>query len=940
MSGRLGTQYHNAGIQNRACFSTSTPIFHNRPTILRQKIRDLNAGHRETKKGHGYPNSPRFRTRSRVLFKSFCSSHAGWNGASNPKSEIIQPVHQIQQVQDGIHSVGRRKSRTGRIPGIARYKGRVPSRSHLEATSEVPVHCSTVRSFLRAEGVHQDHGDHGGRTSNAGGHDSTIPGRPVAKRAIHNSVTATSTRNLSVSSTWVDAKFQKVAAGSVSTLNISRPSPGCGSTEDLPDGRQNAVHPRSGPTGSRASSRVGPSMHSPARKDGGLVRGATIRQVSFKKVPTRPPLTMVRLPPPDESIGQTHTRDSAIPPVVVTGKISTPGPTIRNYPLDPCNHGRQPSRMGSSGPRTSFPRTVVTTGNKAFHKCTRTESNCEYPTTSGRASPGSSSSDPVRQRHGCGIRQPSRRNRKQGRNGRGATNPFMGRTSRDCAISGVHFQSGQLGSGLPQSPGSSPGGMGSSSRSLLPDNKEMGSARYISHGVQAQQKGCKIRVQDQRSGSSGGRRSVHSLGFRPSVPVSSAATSSTGTQENQEREGNGDSGSSGLATQSVVFRPATPVGGRPVASARQRRSTPTRTISLPRLSAASFDGVAIETTLLKRRGIPAGVIPTMLRARKPVTSAHYYRIWKAYVTWCETRQLPTTAFNLARLLRFLQEEFSADLRLGSLKVQVSALSVFFHRKLATLPEVHTFLQGVLRLQPPFVAPTEPWDLSLVLAYLQLAVFEPLESVDLRFLTCKTAFLLALASARRVSDLGALSCTSPYLVFHTDRAELRTRAGFLPKVVSAFHINQPIVVPVLLGDLSSLDVVRALRIYVNRTQSIRKSDGLFVLFDAVTRGWPASKQSIAGWIRWTIRQAYVAAAKTPPTSVSAHSTRSVGPSWAAARGVSLSQLCRAATWSSPHTFIKFYRFDTFTASSSQFGRAVLQGSQRPPARGSGFGTSPQ
>lgn len=55
------------------------------------------------------------------------------------------------------------------------------------------------------------------------------------------------------------------------------------------------------------------------------------------------------------------------------------------------------------------------------------------------------------------------------------------------------------------------------------------------------------------------------------------------------------------------------------------------------------------------------------------------------------------------------------------------------------------------------------------------------------------FLLAIASARRVSDLGALSCHPHFLVFHPDTAVLRTRSGYLPKVVSKFHLNEEIVV---------------------------------------------------------------------------------------------------------------------------------------------------
>lgn len=191
-------------------------------------------------------------------------------------------------------------------------------------------------------------------------------------------------------------------------------------------------------------------------------------------------------------------------------------------------------------------------------------------------------------------------------------------------------------------------------------------------------------------------------------------------------------------------------------------------------------------------------------------------------------------------------------------------------------------------------------------------------------------------------MGALSCKSPYLIFHNDRAELRTRPGFLPKVVSAFHINQPIVVPAWSSSEEGspdLDVVRALRLYVSRTAALRRSDTLFVCYDAQKRGWPASKQTLARWIRQLIHQAYLAGGVRPPGAISAHSTRSVGSSWAARRGVSVDQLCRAATWSSVHTFMRFYKFDTFATSEASFGRRVLQSSQRSPARGGSFGTSP-
>ena len=49
-----------------------------------------------------------------------------------------------------------------------------------------------------------------------------------------------------------------------------------------------------------------------------------------------------------------------------------------------------------------------------------------------------------------------------------------------------------------------------------------------------------------------------------------------------------------------------------------------------------------------------------------------------------------------------------------------------------------------------------WDLVLVLRALSKAPFEPLDQVPLKVLSAKVALLLALTSAKRVSDLSALS----------------------------------------------------------------------------------------------------------------------------------------------------------------------------------------
>src|SRR4029434_2841658 len=47
---------------------------------------------------------------------------------------------------------------------------------------------------------------------------------------------------------------------------------------------------------------------------------------------------------------------------------------------------------------------------------------------------------------------------------------------------------------------------------------------------------------------------------------------------------------------------------------------------------------------------------------------------------------------------------------------------------------------------------------------------------------------------------------------------------------------------------------------------------------------------------------------PPEKLHAHSTRGVSSSWALLKGVSVEDIGKAASWSSRHTFIRFYMLD--------------------------------
>jgi hypothetical protein len=64
-----------------------------------------------------------------------------------------------------------------------------------------------------------------------------------------------------------------------------------------------------------------------------------------------------------------------------------------------------------------------------------------------------------------------------------------------------------------------------------------------------------------------------------------------------------------------------------------------------------------------------------------------------------------------------------------------------------------------------------WDLGLVLSALKLPPFEPATEVDIKFVSYKCCFLLALASGRRRSEIHALEL---------DLSEPLLGIGFLPR----------------------------------------------------------------------------------------------------------------------------------------------------------------
>ncbi len=118
--------------------------------------------------------------------------------------------------------------------------------------------------------------------------------------------------------------------------------------------------------------------------------------------------------------------------------------------------------------------------------------------------------------------------------------------------------------------------------------------------------------------------------------------------------------------------------------------------------------------------------------------------------------------------------------------------------------------------------------------------------------------------------------------------LRPQPGYVPKVPTTPFRDQVVNLQALpLEDadpaIALLCPIHALRIYVDRTQSFRTSDQLFVCFGGQQKGKAVSKQRLAHWTVEVIVVNYQAQRLPCPLGVRAHSMRGVSSSWALAQG---------------------------------------------------------
>ena len=328
-----------------------------------------------------------------------------------------------------------------------------------------------------------------------------------------------------------------------------------------------------------------------------------------------------------------------------------------------------------------------------------------------------------------------------------------------------------------------------------------------------------------------------------------------------------DSGRASLAREGVVRRLAASTDSPTPGSAllgQAASATPLQSVPLRRPR-----GEASRVETLKRHYRKSGfsgragrVLSWVLRES---SSRLYQSRWKIFCGWCRGRGVAPVNATVPVVVDFLIHlRQDKGLSVSAVKGYCSALNSVLAlkgRDLAASRAITTLLRSFARSVNPVELRPPAWDVSLVLQSLTWAPYEPLRTCEERFLARKTLFLLALASAKRIGELHALS----YRVSHTrDWGEVSFAfvTGFVAKTQDPSSLAprfEGFSVPALPNARKNrngrlLCPVRAVKVYLDRTASHRpRCERLFVTAGRSKK--EIAKTTVSFWLRKTISRAY-------------------------------------------------------------------------------------
>ena len=729
-------------------------------------------------------------------------------GVLAPHHRFVDPerLHHLVTLPHGDSSVSPEfhpSRRLDDLPGPARRvssgssSSRFASFSSLRGRREaLPVQGPLLRSYDRASSLHEDYGTSVRHPPQARGQDASLPGRLAHPGLFKDRLSSVEGQApVSLYRTWHPGQPHEVVSGSLSVHSVlghGDPFSALYCSSHTSTSQQSHSTDRGVPVNPVSSSvPLASPSRPPVFPDSSRLRRNDQDEASL----TLPqgPVGLSGRPVPGLLVSSLS-RGSSL--VVEAGSAEGGSESLSSSSRHQLLLGRFRRGLGSPSRRTPRLGSLAPPSEGSLYQHERASSSSARPAGLRTSDRGHVGSAVLRQHHHSSLsssvgRDVFVRSEIHGQGG----SPLGGESSHSSS-SPVHHGVVQRHRGRLKSPQSgdrvrvdpSPGGSRSAGPQVTSDDRSI-------HNL-LDSEASSLLLSSLRS--TGGRDGCPSpaLGRSPSLRLSSDRhRKESASQTEVIEELRVDSHSSVLASEGLVSRPSGTIIRRSHHTVRLKRSSKTAPLPPvpPKSAYASADCMAI----LKRFAIQAGFSPAvagqLIFSRRLSTRLNYQARWGTYRKWCKDFHHRSSSPSIAKIADFLTYMFknkgAALSTIKGYRVMLAAVFKFPLPEISSSPVLKDLVRSFEISAPRPVFPPPPWDLDKVLEFLSGPPFEPLARASFLDKTKKALFLLAMATAKRVSELQALSFSVSFqgedLVLYYDpffRAKTESVINPLPRSV--------------------------------------------------------------------------------------------------------------------------------------------------------------
>ena len=596
-------------------------------------------------------------------------------------------------------------------------------------------------------------------------------------------------------------------------------------------------------------------------------------------------------------------------------------------PQYPTLYRRLKRRLGRSLRSKFYKRAVVRAGKKATHKCPRIEGGLPGPSRLQGPVPESNSVSCDGQLNSGSLHQQARGNSLS----RDVRSPVE---NHDLVLSLPYNIESQAHSRVSECDGRPPiqvqpsavNRMVSAPSGLQANLPEVvhPSCRLIRHSPESQTPS--ICVSYPRPKGLEHRCSEHKLDQPHGLRLPSYGSPSQGDPKDQAMPLPDHRDSPRLARDALVLEPSAALNRDPTTTPSV--NDPTQTV--PQLCVPQQSTTAEPPRLVSRsgqlqeQGFSVEVAERIAAPQRSSTRTIYRSKWALFEKWCRENSVDFSTPSVKQISDFFMYLYQ-DLNRHPSTIDGYRTAIVdtlgpTAQHIAHNADLHRLLSSFHRDRPKSSRNLPKWNLSVVLNELTKAPFEPMKDSDLKHLTLKTAFLLALASGKRRSEIHAWVANKVANLGQWEKVALFPSSDFIAKNQLAREGSQsvsPVTIPALTTIVDrqfkedrTLCPVRALRFYLDRTKDLRGSRSL--LFISFKKGHTSDIRpaTLSSWLKQTILLCYKQADQQAldMVQVKAHDIRAFTASKAFYGGVSVDQIMQACHWKAHNTFTNFYLKD--------------------------------